>query len=200
MEQKPPPSYANGVLAATGFKFQPCKYHGCRLEIKQLSSLDIDSVIRDVKIELLSSLVEDFVWCEINESDIKLYGDIAVAKLIRVAQLIIEYLIHAKDKLASNLNALAKKYSAKKREIETLSKSPHHLQLASPGSRASWPIAETSSTSSHYLCPIHECNPIKSPDVIDEDASSKFTTTLNNDSFHVHVISSTNAIYRRMNV
>jgi hypothetical protein len=201
MDQKPPTSYANGVLTATGFKFQPRNHHGCRLEIKQFSSLDIDSVIRDVKTELLSSLVQNFVWCEINETDLKLYGDIAVAKLIRVAQLTIEYLIHAKDKLASNLNALAKKYSAKKREIETLSKLPLHPQLTSPGSRASWPFAKTSSTCSHSLCPTHECNLIKSPDVIDEDASSKFTaTTLNTDSFHLNVISSTNAIYLRLNV
>jgi hypothetical protein len=198
MEQKPPLSYANSVLDAAGFKFQLRKHLDGdtrrRLDIKRFSNLDIDGVIRDGKAELVS-LIEDVVWCEVNESDLKLYGDVTVVKFIQVAQSIIEYLIHVKDTLALNLNALAKKYSAKKREVQTLSKSPHHQQIASQGSRASWPTA----ISSRSPCLSQECHPLKSTHDSNEDAS-KPEPTLSNESFHLHIVSSTNALYLRMNV
>ncbi|KAL3770204.1 hypothetical protein ACHAWU_009144 [Discostella pseudostelligera] len=199
MEQKPPLSYASRVLDAAGFKFQLRKHFDGdtrrRLDIKRFSNLDFDGVIRDGKAELVLSLIEDVVWCEVNESDLKLYGDVTVVKFIQVAQLIIEYLIHAKDTLTLNLNALAKKYSAKKREIQTLSKSPHHQQTASPGSRASWPPVISSRSPSLS----QECHPLKSTHGSNED-TSKPEPTLSNESFHLHIVSSTNALYLRMNV
>ena len=170
-------SYAKSVLDAAGFKFQHRNHADGdsrrRLDIKRFSNLDIDGGIRDFNTELLSSFVEDIVWCEIKESDLKLYGDITIVKLIQVAQLIIEYLIHAKDTLASNLDALAKMYSAKKREIEALS-------IRSP-------------------CPSQDCDPVKSPDA-SNDGTSKPTSTLRKEHFHLHIVSSTNALYIRMNV
>lgn len=191
MEQN---SYAKGIIDAAGFKFkvQPLNSHSSRLDIKRLSGLDIDRVIRDVNTEILSSFVEDLVWCEINESDLKLYGDITVVKLIRVTQLIIEYLAHAKDTLALNLNSLAKKLLSPQQQ----------LRVTPLGLKESLPTDKTTSICSYSQWPSHERTPIASPtlDAESEDTSSNVTNTLKNDSFHLHIISSTNALYLRMNV
>jgi hypothetical protein len=54
----------------------------------------------------------------VGEEDLRFLTDPLVIKLFRVAQLIIEYLLYAQEQLASNLNALAAKYTIKKRCVK----------------------------------------------------------------------------------
>jgi len=65
---------------------------------------------------------QDITYCDLSDADLINHPDETFLQVLQLAQLIIEYLVDAQDTLAANLNGLAKKYSAKKREIETLSK------------------------------------------------------------------------------
>ena len=70
---------------------------------------------RDVDIECLQRHVEQIAFCSLREEELKYVTDQQVIKLFRIAQLIIEYLLHSQDKLISDMNDLATKYAAKKR-------------------------------------------------------------------------------------
>jgi lysyl-tRNA synthetase class II len=65
--------------------------------------------------------LENLTFCNLREEDLRFITDQHVVKLFRVAQLIIEYLLHAQEQLSSNLNSLAAKYAAKKRFLSSLS-------------------------------------------------------------------------------
>lgn len=102
----------NGVYGSNGFFFQQ---RTLPLNLRLLSQLDIDRVVRDVDIECLQRHIEQITFCSLREEELKYVTDQQVIKLFRVAQLIIEYLLHSQDKLIKNMDKLASKYVAKKR-------------------------------------------------------------------------------------
>ncbi|KAL7548868.1 hypothetical protein ACHAWF_012134 [Thalassiosira exigua] len=115
------PTYAENLLYQAGFRFQD-RNAGERLDFGAVSGIDIERIIEEVDTETLSSLLENITFCDMTEEDLRLYSDEFLVKLFKAAQLIIEYLVDAQDTLSANLNGLAKKYAAKKREMESLSR------------------------------------------------------------------------------
>lgn len=85
------------------------------LNLRKLSQLDLDRLVRDVDVDCLQQYIEQIAFCSLREEELKYVTDQQVLKLFRVAQLIIEYLLYSQDRLVSNLNKVALKYTAKKR-------------------------------------------------------------------------------------
>ncbi|KAJ3246644.1 Zinc finger protein dzip1 [Chytriomyces hyalinus] len=88
----------------TGFYF---KRRTERLDWRLLASLQVDRVQREVDILALQEIMENVTFCDLDSEDIR-YVDPNFVKLIKIAQLIIEYLIHTQDYLAASQGALSK--------------------------------------------------------------------------------------------
>ena len=86
-----------------------------RLDIRSVSQIDVDRIVRDVDIDLLQAHLENLTFCALDEADLRYLTDPQIVKLFRTSQLMIEYLLYAQDQLTTNLQQLAEKYMAKKR-------------------------------------------------------------------------------------
>ena len=101
-----------GLYGAEGFFFQ--KRVG-RLNIREISSLDVDKLIREVDIDILQQHIENIAFAKLKEEDIRYMTDAQLIKFFQIAQLIIEYLLYSQEQIVKNLDELSKKYSGKKR-------------------------------------------------------------------------------------
>ncbi|KAL7482700.1 hypothetical protein ACHAW6_008358 [Cyclotella cf. meneghiniana] len=119
--KSPAPTYAESLLYQKGFHFQK-RHHEDKIDLRRISTVDIDKIIEDVDLEELQSLLENITFAEITEDDFDLYSNDSFVKLFRINQLTLEYLLDVQDTLSENLNSLARKYASKKREVENLSK------------------------------------------------------------------------------
>ncbi|KAL3782432.1 hypothetical protein HJC23_006005 [Cyclotella cryptica] len=117
----PRTSYAENLLFEKGFQFQK-RHREDKIDLRRISKVDIDKVIKDVDLEVLQSLLENITFAEITEDDFDLYSNDCFVKLFQINQLTLEYLLDVQDTLSANLNGLARKYASKKREVENLSK------------------------------------------------------------------------------
>lgn len=97
-----------------GFYFQQRRG---RLDLKQIASLDLDRIVRDVDIDILQIHLENITFCNVREEDLRFMTDQHVIKLFRLSQLLIEYLLYVQDQLAGNLNKLASKYISQKKSL-----------------------------------------------------------------------------------
>ena len=113
------PTYAENVLHKAGFQFHP-RSVGERLNLTRISTADIDRIVRDVDTDLLSSFLEDITFCEITEADLRPHSQETLVKLYHANQLIIEYLVDARDTLSVSLNSLAEMHTSQKMEIVKL--------------------------------------------------------------------------------
>eukprot|EP00569_Conticribra_weissflogii_P002945 CAMPEP_0171327724 /NCGR_PEP_ID=MMETSP0878-20121228/204_1 /TAXON_ID=67004 /ORGANISM="Thalassiosira weissflogii, Strain CCMP1336" /LENGTH=774 /DNA_ID=CAMNT_0011827521 /DNA_START=215 /DNA_END=2539 /DNA_ORIENTATION=- len=117
----PPPTYSENLLFQRAFQFQPRRGNE-PLDLRRISAVDIPKLIKSVDIELLQSFLENITFAEVSEEDFDLYSNECFVKLFTIAQLTLEYLLDVQDTLSVNLNSLAKKYAAKKRETDMLAK------------------------------------------------------------------------------
>ena len=106
-----------------------------KLNIKELSRINVDSVIKSADIGILQSYLENLTFSMVDETDLRGCTDGDVVKLFRIAQLVMEYLLHTQDQLLTGLSSLANKYNSKKNEINekkkllvTLQESCKHLK------------------------------------------------------------------------
>jgi hypothetical protein len=113
------PTYAENVLHYAGFRFHP-RNVGERLNLKRISTVDIDAILRDGDTNLLSSFIEDITFCEITRADLRIHSQDTLVKLYQANQLIIEYLVDARDTLSASLNSLNEMDIFQKREIDSL--------------------------------------------------------------------------------
>ncbi|KAL3771600.1 hypothetical protein ACHAWO_012333 [Cyclotella atomus] len=121
LEDAPPkPTFAETVLFNKGFRFQS-RLGEDKVDLRAISKVNIDRVIKEVDLEVLQNLVENLTFGELTEEDLDLYSNNVFVKLFQVSQLTLEHLLDVQDTLCANLNGLAKKYAAKKREAESLS-------------------------------------------------------------------------------
>ena len=97
-----PPTYAENLLHHAGFNFQP-RSGQPPLNFRQIASVDIGQIVKDVDLAQLNKYVEEIAFCELDEEDGKLHSD-ATYKLFQLAQLIIEYLLDVQSTLSTNLN------------------------------------------------------------------------------------------------
>lgn len=131
-EEEPLVPVIDGIYGTSGFYFQQRRG---RLDIRALSQIDIERLVRDVDIDLLQMNLENLTFCNLREEDLRFLTDQNVVKLFRMSQLTIEYLLYAQEQLSGNLNALAAKYTARKRsllrkrkELEELTESTKSLK------------------------------------------------------------------------
>lgn len=117
----PPPTYSEKLLFQRAFQFQSRRGNE-PLDLRRISAVDIPKLIKAVDIELLQSFLENITFAEVSEVDFDLYSNECFVKLFTIAQLTLEYLLDVQDTLSVNLNCLAKKYAAKKRETDMLAK------------------------------------------------------------------------------
>lgn len=103
--------------------------------MRRLSTIDLEHVVKHVDIDGLQRHVEEITFLNLREEDLRLMTDPHVIKLFRIAQLMIEYLIHAQEQLALNLNRISTKYTEqkraltrKRRELAELLQSTRHLE------------------------------------------------------------------------
>ncbi len=106
-----------------------------KLNIKELSRINVDSVIKSADIGILQSYLENLTFSMVDETDLRGCTDGDVVKLFRITQLVMEYLLHTQDQLLTGLSTLANKYNSKKNEINekkkllvTLQESCKHLK------------------------------------------------------------------------
>ncbi|CAN0083751.1 unnamed protein product, partial [Phaeothamnion confervicola] len=67
-----------------------------KLNWGKLARIDVDEVVREVDLEVLQSVVDDIAFCRVQEGDLAALAgaDGLSVKLVRLAQLVIEYLLH----------------------------------------------------------------------------------------------------------
>ena len=118
--------------ASTKFYFQQRRG---RIDLRTLSQMDLDKIVRDVDIDVLQMHLENITFSNLKEEDLRFLTDPLVIKLFRTSQLMIEYLLYAQEQLASNLQQMANKYGSKKRslakkriELAELQESTKHLR------------------------------------------------------------------------
>ena len=107
------PTYAENLLFAAGFTFSHkeetlLRGEPLNLHLPRIAKVDIESIVKNVDIELLSSFLEDIAFCDVTEEDMILHSDKTYVKLFQLCQLIIEYQLDVTDTLSANLNGLAK--------------------------------------------------------------------------------------------
>lgn len=122
----------NAQYASTKFYFQQRRG---RLDLRTLSQIDLDKIVRDVDIDVLQMHLENITFSNLKEEDLRFLTDPQVIKLFRTSQLMIEYLLYAQEQLASNLQQMANRYGSKKRslakkriELAELQESTKHLR------------------------------------------------------------------------
>ena len=86
-----------------------------RIDIRSISQIDVDRIVRDVDIDLLQTHLENLTFCELKESDLRYLTDPQIIKLFQTSQMMIEYLLFVQEQLTTNLQQLADKYVLKKR-------------------------------------------------------------------------------------
>jgi hypothetical protein len=147
LEDTPPrPTYSESLLFQKGFRFQK-RHQEDKIDLRTISKVDIERVVKNVDLEVLQGLLENITYGDLSEDDFDLYSselhhccvivlmnifiscshtlapfaDDCFVKLFQINQLTLEYLLDVQDTLSANLNGLAKKYAAKKREVGSLS-------------------------------------------------------------------------------
>lgn len=111
------PSYAEQLLFHQSFKFQVRRG---KLDLLKLMKVDLGAIARETDIDTLQSLLENTTFCNLTVDELRLYSPDSLYRLFVVMQLTTEYLLNVQNTLAVNINALARKYSIKKREVEDL--------------------------------------------------------------------------------
>ena len=91
-------SYAENLLQRAGFDFLPRL--GERLDFSRIANADIESLVHNVDLEMLSSFVDNIVSCDFKEDDLKTHSDGTYVKLFHLCQLIIEYLVDVQNTLS----------------------------------------------------------------------------------------------------
>lgn len=104
----------NAQYTSTKFYFQQRRG---RLDLRTLSQIDLDRIVREVDIDVLQIHLENITFSNLKEEDLRFLTDPLVIKLFRTSQLMIEYLLYAQEQLASNLQQMANRYGSKKRSL-----------------------------------------------------------------------------------
>ncbi|KAJ3175686.1 Zinc finger protein dzip1 [Geranomyces variabilis] len=93
---------ANETPVMAGFYFRRRRE---RVNWRLLSSMNIDQIMKEVDIKALQDIMENLTFCDIDGEDLR-YPDQNIVKLIKLAQLTIEYLLHSQQYLLNHRRAL----------------------------------------------------------------------------------------------
>ncbi|KAJ3008160.1 Zinc finger protein dzip1, partial [Thoreauomyces humboldtii] len=111
------PAKPGGPPVLAGFYFRRRRE---RLNWRLLGSMDVDQIMKEVDIGALQEIVENLTFCDIDGEDLR-YPDPNVVKLLQLAQLTIEYLLHSQQYLLDQRRSSSA-------QIEGLSSSLAHLR------------------------------------------------------------------------
>ncbi|KAK2496122.1 hypothetical protein MC885_018333, partial [Smutsia gigantea] len=101
-----------GTFTLPTFKFQP---HCESIDWRRISALDVDRVAREVDVAILQELLNGVTFCNLDREACSHCGqpvDPALLKVLRLAQLIIEYLLHCQDCLSASVAQLEARLQA----------------------------------------------------------------------------------------
>lgn len=101
-----------GINGPNGFFFKQRRGH---LDLRVISSIDLEKLVREVDIDSLQIHIENLTFCNMREEDLRYLTDPQVIKLFKISQLIIEYLLYSQDQFVAKLGDLSKKYLSKKK-------------------------------------------------------------------------------------
>ncbi|KAI8912098.1 hypothetical protein DFJ77DRAFT_512157 [Powellomyces hirtus] len=145
-----------------------------RLNWRLLASMNVDQIMKEVDIKALQDIMENLTFCDLEGEDLR-YPDQNIVKLLQLAQLTIEYLLHSQQYLLDHRRALTTQaenlgstlaqlrgehakqnaeVAALKKETRILRKSMYAYQLMTklPGGIGQQPAAPTH-PSTYYRCP-----------------------------------------------
>ncbi|XP_054556772.1 cilium assembly protein DZIP1L isoform X3 [Talpa occidentalis] len=96
----------SGLYISPAFKFQPrCE----TVDWRRISAVDVDRVIRDLDLATLQENIAGITFCNFDREACRRCGhpvDPALLKVLRLAQLIIEYLVYCQECLNTNITKL----------------------------------------------------------------------------------------------
>ncbi|KAM6223881.1 cilium assembly protein DZIP1L [Rhynchocyon petersi] len=92
-----------GAYTLPVFKFQPRRE---RVDWRRISSLDMERVVREIDVATLQENLSSVTFCNLDRETCSYCGqpvDPVLLKVLRLAQLIIEYLLHCQDCLRASI-------------------------------------------------------------------------------------------------
>ena len=102
------------AAAPPAFRFQ--QRHG-KLDWRSLSQLDLDKVQRDVDIDTLERHLQGVAFANVTQEDLHWFTESSVAQLLRMLQMVVEYLLYVQEHLHGRNVALEKELAmAQQRE------------------------------------------------------------------------------------
>ncbi|CAN9498137.1 unnamed protein product [Ophioblennius macclurei] len=122
------PSSGNNSTATVPFKFRPRRES---VDWRRINAVDVDLVVSQLDVDALQEHVGTVTFCSLEgERCPRCQGpvDPALIKLLRLAQLTVEWLLHCQEFLALNLQTTEEKLSAAGREREELLERQRRLE------------------------------------------------------------------------
>jgi peptidoglycan hydrolase CwlO-like protein len=90
------------------------------LNWKLISSLDIDAIVEDHSISELQSVLDNITFCDFTPTDVRNNSIDSVSKVVKVMQLIIEYLLHCQENQYKTIQSVHKRNSNLKSSVKSL--------------------------------------------------------------------------------
>jgi hypothetical protein len=87
-----------------------------KLEWKEISSIEIEEVVKNIKVNQLQQLLDLVTFSEVNLQDIKVNNVDNILKLIQIMQLIVEYLLFHQENQFQTINKNNSKISTLRRD------------------------------------------------------------------------------------
>lgn len=98
----PPPPLVKPAAAAAPFRFRAPR---ALIDWRTLRALDVGAVVRDTDLDALEGVLEAVAGGDLEAEDPRALPWADLAKLFRVAQLTVDYLLHVQDRLATDAGA-----------------------------------------------------------------------------------------------
>lgn len=99
------------------FKF---RQRAGKLNWAKLEKIDVEDVIRETRIGDLQSVLDNLVFSDVNKSDLRSQGQQNVSCMVRMMQLMLEYLLHGQEYQAGLVTKMHAKYRPMKKRVEKL--------------------------------------------------------------------------------
>ncbi|KAF7670006.1 hypothetical protein LDENG_00090170 [Lucifuga dentata] len=118
----PPPGMtpSNGTPIILPFKFRPRREH---VDWRRINAVDVDLVVSQLDVDALQEHINTVTFCTLEGERCQRCQspvDPALVKLLRLAQLTVEWLLHSQEFLTLNLQAVEERLLAAGREREQL--------------------------------------------------------------------------------
>lgn len=107
----------SGSARNASFVFQK---RNARIDWRSLHSIDVDRLIREVDIDTLEMALDTIAFGDIQGEDSRNFTEANFVKIFRLAQLMVEYLLHVQELLAGHKSELLQTRAAMLQKNETI--------------------------------------------------------------------------------